>query len=83
MLALSNLIRDNKLFQLPNLMQRGRAFGMLRLDDSLLELVRAGKLSEEVALRNADSRKELLAVLHPAAPEPVKRGGLFGRKDRE
>jgi twitching motility protein PilT len=78
-LALANLIRDNKLFQLPNLMQRGRAFGMLRLDDSLLELVRAGKLAEDVALRHADSRKELLAALHPAAPEPAKRG-LFGRR---
>ncbi|HEX7843407.1 MAG TPA: hypothetical protein VF469_38305, partial [Kofleriaceae bacterium] len=43
---LATLIRDNKLFQLPNLMLRGRAFGMLRLDDSLLELVRAGKLTE-------------------------------------
>ena len=83
MLALSNLIRDNKLFQLPNLMQRGRAFGMLRLDDSLVELVRAGKLAEDVALRCADNKKELHAALHPAAPEPAKRGGLFGRKDRE
>ena len=81
-LALANLIRDNKLYQLPNLMQRGRAFGMLRLDDSLLELVRAGKLTEEVAVRCADNRKELLAALHPATPEPVKRG-LFGRKERE
>jgi twitching motility protein PilT len=81
-LALANLIRDNKLFQLPNLMQRGRAFGMLRLDDSLLELVRAGKLAEDVALRHADSKKELLAVLRPAVPEPTRRG-LFSRKDRE
>jgi twitching motility protein PilT len=83
-LALANLIRDNKLFQLPNLMQRGRALGMVRLDDSLLELVRAGKLTEEVALRHADSRKELTAALHPAVPpaEPARRG-LFGRRDRE
>jgi twitching motility protein PilT len=84
MLALSNLIRDNKLFQLPNLMQRGKAFGMIRLDDSLLELVRAGKLAEDVAVRYADNKKELVAALHPpvAPVEPVKRG-LFGRKDRE
>jgi twitching motility protein PilT len=83
MLALSNMIRDNKLFQLPNLMQRGRAFGMIRLDDSLFELVRAGRLAEEVAVRHADSKKELVAALHPAPPpEPVKRG-LFHRKDRE
>jgi twitching motility protein PilT len=84
MLALSNMIRDNKLYQLPNLMQRGKAFGMIRLDDSLLELVRAGVLAEDVAVRNADNRKELIAALHPPAPvaEPVKRG-LFGKKDRE
>jgi len=81
-LALANLIRDNKLFHLPNLMMRGRAFGMLRLDDSLLELVRAGKLAEDVALRHADSKKEMLAALHPAAPEPARRG-LFSRKDHE
>jgi twitching motility protein PilT len=80
--ALANQIRDNRLFQLPNLMQLGRASGMLRLDDSLLELVRAGKLAEDVALRHADSRKDLLAALHPTSPEPTKRG-LFGRKDRE
>jgi twitching motility protein PilT len=83
MLALANMIRDNKLFQLPNLMQRGKAFGMIRLDDSLLELVRAGKLAEDLALRYADNKKDFAALLHPtAAPEPAKRG-LFGRKDRE
>jgi len=82
-LALANLIRDNKLFQLPNLMQRGRAFGMLRLDDSLLELVRAGRLSDEAALRQADNKKELAAALHPPAPAEPARRGLFGRKDRE
>jgi len=84
-LALANLIRDNKLFQLPNLMQRGRAFGMIRLDDSLLELVRAGKLAEDVAVRHADNPKELAAALHPAPPptQPAKRG-LFGKpKERE
>ncbi len=83
-LALANLIRDNKLYQLPNLMQRGRAFGMIRLDDSLLELVRAGRLDEELALRNADHPKELQAMLHPPAPDAKpQKTGLFGRKDRE
>jgi len=84
-LALANLIRDNKLFQLPNLMQRGRAFGMIRLDDSLLELVRAGRLAEDVAVRHADNPKELAAALHPPPPpsQPAKRG-LFGKpKERE
>lgn len=83
-LALANMIRDNKLFQLPNLMQRGKAFGMIRLDDSLSELVRAGKLAEDVALRYADNKKDFAAQLHPqAAPAEPARRGLFGRKDRE
>ncbi len=62
-LPLAALIRDNKLFQVGNLQQRGRAFGMIRLDDSLAELVKAGRLSDEVALRHAESKKELSARL--------------------
>jgi twitching motility protein PilT len=85
-LPLATLIRDNKLFQLPNLMQRGRAFGMLRLDDSLAEHVRAGRLDEELALSTAENRKELAIALHgaPQVQQPAKSGlgGLFGKKDR-
>jgi twitching motility protein PilT len=43
-LPLAVLIRDDKLFQLPNLMQRGKAYGMIRLEDSIAELVRIGKV---------------------------------------
>ena len=62
-LPLANLIRDDKLFQLPSLMQRGKAFGMIRLDDSLTELVRTGKISTETALGATDNRKELATRL--------------------
>src|SRR5204862_3184 len=34
-LPLATLIRDDKLYQLGSLLQRGRAFGMIRLDESL------------------------------------------------
>jgi twitching motility protein PilT len=87
-LPLASMIRDNKLYQLPNLMQRGRAFGMIRLDDSLLELVRAKKITEATALAACDSKKELAAALAtargtpPTAP-PAQAKGLFGRKGRE
>jgi len=62
-LPLAVLIRDDKLFQLPNLMQRGRAFGMIRFDDSLAELVRAGKITEETAMSVATSKTELSTAL--------------------
>jgi twitching motility protein PilT len=62
-LPLAVLIRDDKLYQLPNLMQRGKAFGMIRFDDSLLELVRAGKITDETALACASNKAELQAAL--------------------
>jgi twitching motility protein PilT len=62
-LPLAVLIRDDKLYQLPNLMQRGKAFGMIRFDDSLLELVRAGKITDETALTYASNKTELQAAL--------------------
>jgi twitching motility protein PilT len=60
---LAALIRDDKLYQLPNLMQRGRSFGMIRFDESLAELVRAGKISEDTALLSAHDRKDFAARL--------------------
>jgi len=48
-IALWNLIRDNKTYQIPSLQQRGRASGIVRLDDSLAELVRDGRTTLEMA----------------------------------
>jgi twitching motility protein PilT len=43
-LPLAVMIREDKMYQLPNLMQRGRALGMIRLEESIAELMRAGKI---------------------------------------
>ncbi|MEO7111369.1 MAG: PilT/PilU family type 4a pilus ATPase, partial [Polyangiaceae bacterium] len=48
-IALGTLIRDNKTFQIPSLQQRGKALGIIRLEDSLVDLVKAGKISIESA----------------------------------
>lgn len=66
-LPLAALIRDNKLFQVASLQQRGRAFGMIRMDDSLAELVRTGRVPEEVAMRASENKRELANLLHPGA----------------
>jgi len=66
-LPLAALIRDNKLFQVASLQQRGRAFGMIRMDDSLAELVRSGRVLEESAMRASESKRELANLLHPGA----------------
>ncbi len=85
-LPLAVLIRDDKLHQLPSLMQRGRAYGMIRLDESLVELHRTGKISDETMRMHVD-RKELATSTQvlptmPEDPAPPAKRGFFGRKDR-
>lgn len=68
-IPLWSLIRDNKLHQLPSLLQRGRAYGMVRIDDSLTALVRRGDVSEQVAKSFADDPKQVTATpQQPDAP---------------
>ncbi|NPC86762.1 PilT/PilU family type 4a pilus ATPase, partial [Pyxidicoccus fallax] len=93
--ALGNLIRDNKTFQIPSLQQRGKSLGIVRFEDSLAEVVRSGKVKLEVAKAFADNPDELEAVVtgkRPGttvpAPETAqdsarllsKMGSLMGRK---
>ncbi|MFO0678288.1 MAG: PilT/PilU family type 4a pilus ATPase [Polyangiaceae bacterium] len=90
---LSNLIRDNKTFQIPSLQQRGKSMGIVRLDESLADLVKTGRTSREAALAVAESPDELMALLDkkdaPAVAPPPKAdekgvggmlGGLFGKR---
>lgn len=79
-----SLIRDDKLYQLPSLLQRGRAFGMIRIEDSLLALVRAGVITEDEARRHADDPQGLRPVEAPPpeAPGAGWRGGIRGFFDK-
>jgi twitching motility protein PilT len=86
MVPLWNLIRDGKTFQIPSLQQRGKGLGIIRLDDSLVDLVKNGVTSLESAREVADSPDEVTAAVErkdapetPAAPEPTGGArGLFG-----
>jgi twitching motility protein PilT len=66
-MALWTLIRDDKLFQLPSLLQRGRAFGMIRIEDSLNELLSSGVISMETAKAFADDPR----VIGHSAEQPM------------
>jgi twitching motility protein PilT len=57
--AVSALIRDNRTFQIGSIMQTGKSQGMKLLDDSLRELLEAGRISEEVALANCNDPRRL------------------------
>jgi hypothetical protein len=92
--SLWSLIRDAKTFQIPSLQQRGKGFGIIRLDESLAELVKAGKITPAAAVAVAENPDELEAVLAgrrapPSVPDPALKkdaggllkdaGGLLGK----
>ena len=85
-IALWSLIRDDKLFQLPSLLQRGRAFGMIRIEDSLKELVAAGHISQDTATAFADDPRLLADGPRPQSPDPSgprgARRAILGKKGR-
>jgi twitching motility protein PilT len=51
--AIANLIREGKTFQIPSTMQTGKKYGMVLLNDALMELVRKGLVDPEEAYRKA------------------------------
>jgi twitching motility protein PilT len=55
--AISNLIRENKSFQIRSILQTGAAQGMCLLDSSLEALVKQGVITREEALRHAEEPK--------------------------
>ena len=48
--AISNLIRENKTYQIPNMIQTGSKFGMQSMDQELVNLYRKGVITRESVL---------------------------------
>ena len=62
--AIRGMIRDNKNHQIENAMIAGRAEGMIRMDDSLLDMYKKGQISKETAMNYADHPELLEKHLH-------------------
>ena len=61
--AISNLIREGKTVQIQSMMQVGKAMGMVSLNDSLADLVRAGLVEPGEAIAKAVDKGGLEAML--------------------
>lgn len=64
--AVRNMIRENKGYQLDSLIATSAALGMVTMDQSILALYQAGRISQETALRHAanpDQLQKRLAAL--------------------
>lgn len=49
--AVRNLIREGKSHQLASVMQTGKKFGMITMDDAIIELYRQGRITKNIALQ--------------------------------
>ena len=65
------MIRDNKLFQLPSLLQQGQAYGMIRIEDSLNALVRQGRIDPDIARAHANDPKAISLASKPESDDAV------------
>jgi twitching motility protein PilT len=70
--AIANMIREEKTFQIPSAMQIGKSQGMQTFDDALKTLVTAGRISGETAYRAASKKEEFEAYLPGGPPEARK-----------
>lgn len=71
--AMRNLIRDGKTFQIPAMMQTGKATGMVTLEQSLADLVRKRLVTKEMAMSKAMDPEALGELLQGGGPQPVKK----------
>jgi twitching motility protein PilT len=60
-----NTIKENRMNQLPSLMQIGSSAGMRTFDDALLALVREGKVTPETAYVKASNKEAFAPLVSP------------------
>jgi len=60
--AIKNVIREEKIHQMPSIIQMGRKDGMLSLDQSLKNLLTGGKISREEAIVRAIDKKSFMQI---------------------
>ncbi|MFZ5480319.1 MAG: PilT/PilU family type 4a pilus ATPase [Myxococcota bacterium] len=61
-IPVGNLIRDNKSFQIPSMMQIGRSVGMQTVDQALMDLVESDLIAPEAAWRRAEKPETFEAL---------------------
>jgi twitching motility protein PilT len=60
--AIRNIIREEKIHQIPTIIQMGKKEGMISLDQSLKELLVEGKISREEAIKRAIDKKVFMEI---------------------
>ncbi|MCM8801059.1 MAG: PilT/PilU family type 4a pilus ATPase [Candidatus Omnitrophica bacterium] len=61
--TISRLIREGKTWEIPQFIEDGAVFGMQSFNQTLIKLVREGKITEEQAILYADNKEEFILAL--------------------
>ncbi|MBW3535150.1 MAG: type IV pilus twitching motility protein PilT [Gemmatimonadetes bacterium] len=67
--AISNLIRENKVFQIPSIIQTGKKDGMQLLDQHILEFLMSGQIDPVEAYMKANNKQAFKQYLKEKPPE--------------
>jgi twitching motility protein PilT len=62
--AVSNLVREGKIFQIPSIIQTSKGQGMVLLNDALFKLVVENKVAPEEAYIKAIDKSGFIALLN-------------------
>ncbi len=76
--AVENHIRKNETFKIASVIQTSRKLGMMRLDDHLLDIYRAGDITKETMYEYAMSPSELASKLGEQVPGVTGAAGAEG-----
>ncbi|MBI2569245.1 MAG: type IV pilus twitching motility protein PilT [Candidatus Schekmanbacteria bacterium] len=66
--GLATLIREGKTFQIPTIMQMGRAQGMQSMDQAIEDLLHSGVIAPQTALRHAFDRRKFARLVPSEKP---------------
>ncbi len=61
--AVRNLIREAKTYQIPSMIQTGKKYGMLLLDDAIMEMYTRGMISPDEAYAKANDKAKFRPLL--------------------
>ena len=73
--AISNLIREGKTFQIPSMMQVGKALGMVTLNDALIDLVTKKLVAPEEAYAKCVDKAGFEGLLKRAGVDHARAAG--------
>ena len=76
--AVRNLIREGKVHQIYSSMQAGGRYGMQTMDMSLAQLVRAGRITQQLAFERCHDAEELTRLMGSVATMAPSDGAAVG-----